>query len=187
MRAAEPQVRSLPDGAYVVAGTDAVVAVPGRPRPEHPDAPALQIVPLGATAVVQAGFCWPVPEDAVRHALAPGLALQSGVSDVPVVELRLHGPDGVRVLATATSAGYPPYTAVLSVTVDDATAATVRRALEGEPGLVSVVYRAHAHGLLLDPTALKQSAARGVAIGKDREVTASVDISMWARHDNEED
>ncbi|HSX68688.1 hypothetical protein [Nocardioides sp.] len=187
MKATAGQARSLPDGAYVATSTDGVLVVPGRPQPENPGAPALQVVPLGATAVVQAGFCWPMPEDAVRRDLAPGLALRSAVRDVPVVELRLHGPDGVRVLATSTSSGYPPYTAVLSVTVDSATAATVGRALEGEPGLVSVVYRAHAHGLTLDPAALEQSATRGVAIGKDREVTASVDISVWARHDNEQD
>lgn len=183
------QAHSLPDGAYVVTGKAGVLAVPGRPRPEHADAPALQIVPLGATAVVQAGFCWPVPEEAVRRDLraAPAVPLRSGVTGLPEVELVLHEPGGQRVLATASTSGYPPYTAVLSVTVDNATAATLQRALDGEPGLVSVVYRAHAQGLPLHPAALKQSAARGVAIGEDREVTAIADVSAWARHDNEQE
>ncbi|MBO9522993.1 MAG: hypothetical protein J7518_15785 [Nocardioidaceae bacterium] len=183
------QARSLPDGAYVVGGPAGVVAVPGRPQPEHADAPALQIVSLGATAIVQAGFCWPVPEKPARLALkaAPAAPLQSAVTDVPEVDLVLHEPGGPRVLATTTTSGYPPYTALLSVTVDSATAATLQRALDGEPGLVSVVYRAHADGLPLEPGAQQQSAARGVAIGQDRTVTAIADVSGWARHDNEQE
>lgn len=188
MSATAARARSLATGAYVVEGPGSVTAVPGRPEPEHAGAPALQLIGLGATTVVQAGFRWPIPEEAIR-AVVPGLeiALTSAISDAPQVELVLHEEAGPRVLASAASSGYPPYSAVLSVTVDAATAATLQRALDGERGLVSVVYRAHAAGLPLVHAVLEESATHGVAIGQDRKVTATADVATWARRDNEQE
>ena len=57
MTASTPRwTRSFPDGAYVIVEPGLALAVPGRPAPQHPGAPAVQVTSLGATAVVQAGW-----------------------------------------------------------------------------------------------------------------------------------
>ncbi|MGN6220984.1 MAG: hypothetical protein ACTHNQ_15905 [Microbacterium sp.] len=191
MTAATPRwTRSFPDGAYVVVEPGLALAVPGRPAPQHPGAPAVQVTSLGATAVVQAGWCWPIPEAAIRSAVGPvgaAMAVASAITGAPLVELVRHDGPGAAVIAAAAASAYPPYTAVLSATVDAATAAVVARAVAGEPGLVSVVYRAEAAGLPLDPEARSRSAALGVTIAPDRSVTATADVAEWSRHDNEQE
>ncbi|MFD4959723.1 hypothetical protein [Microbacterium sp. NPDC058389] len=182
--------RSFPDGAYVVVEPGWALAVPGRPAPQHPDAPAVQVTSLGATAVVQAGWCWPIPEAEIRSAVGPvgaAVAVASAITTAPRVELVRHDDLGTTVIAAAAASAYPPYTAVLSATVDTATAAVVARAVSGVPGLVSVVYRAEAADLPLDPDARSRSAAHGVAIAPDRSVTATADVADWSRHDNEQE
>jgi len=182
--------RSFPDGAYVAVEPGWALCVPGRPAPQHADAPAVQVTSLGVTAVVQAGWCWPIPEAEVRRAVGPvgaAVAVTSAITDAPRVELVRRDDHGTTVIAAAAASAYPPYTAVLSATVDAATAAVVARAVAGERGLVSVVYRADAPGLPFDPDALSRSAALGVVIAPDRSVTATTDVADWSRHDNEQE
>ena len=129
--------------------------IPGDPTPElAPNgAPTLLLWVSDQSARLQLGVQWKVApsEDAELRriialhypALTPGaLNLQPAPSSVQGVEL-LVGEDAATLhpVATATSAGFPPYTTLFAVTLDAAQMNQVVAALHGRPGFLAVRYR----------------------------------------------
>jgi hypothetical protein len=126
--------------------------LPGSPSPETgPDGrPTLLVVASDRGAILQLGALWGLTDTtraALREALAdshPELAqldLQPAPASVAGVTLSLAASDGtLHPLATSSSSGMPPFSAVFSAQLDAEQKAQAIAALQGRRGTLLVDY-----------------------------------------------
>lgn len=146
------------DGVDVIprdAAGSAYAFVPGEPGPEVTSSgdPTLLLLEVAGSATLQFGTRWDVTQatlDRVRSRIArergcDASAVQLGwaaiVVDEVSVELRL--PSGAStVLATGSSAQYPPFAAIFNIPLAHDRAELVKAALGGARGILSATYHA---------------------------------------------
>jgi hypothetical protein len=128
--------------------------VPGKPGPERaPDGrPTLQLWVTDNDARLQLGSQWALTEQelqALRRTVAarfPPLRpndvdLQPAPAQVKQVELLLQNGDGLTAIATSTSSGFVPYTALFAVPLTADQKADAISALHGRTGFLAVRYQ----------------------------------------------
>ena len=126
---------------------------PGRPSPELTAAgvPAAMLVGTGDGGFFQLGVHWAVSQNQLQDLaqyirkqfpdLASAPILSPDSVTVDDVKLVLQMPDrSSSVLATASSAAYPPFTALFNVTLDAARFAQTSMALSGREDVLKVQY-----------------------------------------------
>jgi hypothetical protein len=127
--------------------------IPGQPSPELTPAgvPAASLVGAGDGGFLQLGVHWTLTssqlQDLERYVsrqfpdLTSAPRLRPEMLTVDNVKLLLQMPDrSTSVLATSSSAGYPPFAAVFNVALDGARFAQASMALSGRENVLKVQY-----------------------------------------------
>lgn len=182
---------ALPGGGYgvFVPGADAIDLVPGCPQPE-PSAgrQPIRLLTTGRETFVSLGACWPVPEHWLRTRLPalhphPGFSgkasqLRIAIAGTPTLTLAVASPAGREPtpLVTVDTSGYPPFNAILGISVGPDAAGALHAAVAGEAGRAFVTITAQiSPGLALDAAVL--SGTDLAVVG--RTVTATADLAAW--------
>lgn len=182
---------ALPGGGYgvFVPGVDAIDLVPGCPQPESSAGrQPIRLLNTGRDTFVSLGACWPLPEHWLRTQLPtlhphPGFSgkasqLRIAIAGTPTLTLAVASSAGREPipLVTVNTSGYPPYNAILGISVGPDAAAALQAAVAGESGRAFVTITAQiSPGLALDAAVL--SGTDLAVVG--RTVTATADLAAW--------
>lgn len=182
---------ALPDGGYgvFVPGADAIDLIPGYPQPEaSAGSQPIRLFGSGRETFVSLGACWPVPEHWLRTQLpllhphhgfsGRSSQLRIAVAGTPTLTLAVaHAADRLPAeLITVGTSGYPPFNAILNLTVGPEAVVALQAAMAGERGRAFVTVTAQVSpGLTLDPDVLSATAL----VVAERTVTATADLATW--------
>ena len=127
--------------------------IPGDPGPEltPSGAPAASMILSDSAGILQLGVHWDVTPDQMKALqehlrrqfpeLSSSPQLRMEALSVEAVKLALTMPDGTSTeLATTSSSGYLPFTALFNLTLDGARYTQTRLAITGQPKVLKVSY-----------------------------------------------